>query len=192
MSRAEVSAQMSAEVTDSAQRWAQSADLVSIPENLLHRVLEPYSYKGCRYLIDAQSTATANSVLAYGNFRINESAYIRSTGHFNAVELVLCFNQLAYSAFAPAVINNDIPALHGWSIDDYYTHQLTSMLIKRASSQFRKPINPQKFSARLLCENFQVIERTWRYLLVPCAIEFWDEDGGAASGEIELVALNIP
>ncbi|MET2761490.1 fatty acyl CoA thioesterase FcoT, partial [Mycobacterium tuberculosis] len=54
------------------------------------------------------------------------------------------------------------------------------------------PLNPQKFSARLLCRDLQVIERTWRYLKVPCVIEFWDENGGAASGEIELAALNIP
>ncbi|HET7740220.1 MAG TPA: FcoT family thioesterase, partial [Mycobacterium sp.] len=64
--------------------------------------------------------------------------------------------------------------------------------IKTASSRFRRPINAQKFSARLLCKDFEVIERTWRYLNVPCTIEFWDEDGGAASGEVVLAALNIP
>lgn len=80
---------------------------------------------------------------AYGNFTIGESAYIRSTGHFNAVELILCFNQLAYSAFAPAVLNEEIRVLRGWSIDDYCQHQLSSMLIRKASSRFRKPLNPQ-------------------------------------------------
>lgn len=181
-----------AKTTQTTQTHTKPEDVVPIAEHLLSKVLEPYSYKNCRYLVDAQSKATDDSVLAYGNFRINESAYIRSTGHFNAVELVLCFNQLAYSAFAPAVMNKEIPALRGWSLEDYYQHQLGSMLIKRTSSQFRKPINPQKFSARLLCQNFQVIERSWRYLLVPCAIEFWDEDGGSAAGEIDLAALNIP
>lgn len=169
-----------------------SAATVPIAEDLLGRVLEPYSYKGCRYLLDARYRATADSVLAYGNFRINESAYIRSTGHFNAVELILCFNQLAYSAFAPAVLNEEIAALRGWSIEDYHRHQLSSMLIRTASSRFSKPLNPEKFSARLVCQDLQVIDRTWRYLKVPCAIEFWDDDGGAAIGEIELAALNIP
>lgn len=81
-------------------RVLASSGTVPIAEELLARVLEPYSCKGCRYLIDAQYSATEDSVLAYGNFTIGESAYIRSTGHFNAVELILCFNQLAYSAFA--------------------------------------------------------------------------------------------
>ncbi len=34
-------------------------------QELLARVLEPYSCKGCRYLIDAQYSATEDSVLAY-------------------------------------------------------------------------------------------------------------------------------
>lgn len=179
-------------LTPSAYNAAESAGTVPIAEDLLARVLEPYSYKGCRYLLDAGYTATEDSVFAQGNFSIGESAYIRSTGHFNAVELLLCFNQLAYSAFAPAVINGEIAALRGWSSADYFNHQLPSMLIRTTTSRFKKPINAHKFSARLLCRDFEVIDRSWRYLKVPCAIEFFDEDGGAASGEVELAALNIP
>ncbi len=165
---------------------------IPISEELLVRVLEPYAYKGCRYLIDAEYRATEDSVVAVGNFSIPESSYIRSTGHFNAVELLLCFNQLAYSAFAPAILNEEIPVLVGWSIEDYFDYQLPSMLIKTTSSRFRRPINAHRFSARLVCKDFEVVERSWRYLKVPCAVEFWDSDGGSASGEVELAALNIP
>lgn len=171
---------------------AAAADVVPIAEELLRRVLDPYSHKGCRYLIDAQSQSSVDSVMAYGNFRIEQSAYIRSTGHFNAVELLLCFNQLAYSAFAQGVVNGDISALRSWSITDYCKHQLASMLIKSASSCFKKPINPHRFSARLVSQGFRIVERTSRYLLFPSTIEFWDENGGAATGEVELVAFNIP
>jgi hypothetical protein len=184
-----------ADLSPSAQTGVQPADATDttpIDEDLLVRVLEPYSYKGCRYLIDAKYKATADSVLAYGNFSIDEPAYIRSTGHFNAAELIVCFNQLAYCAFAPAILNEEIPVLRGWSISDYFDEQLPSMLIKTTSSRFRRPIHARKFSARLLCQHFKVIERSLRYLSVPCVIEFWDEFGGAASGEVELAALNIP
>ena len=99
---------------------AESAGTERIPEELLTRVLEPYAYKGCRYLTDATYRATGDSMYATGNFSIPESVYIRSTGHFNAVELVLCFNQLAYSAFAPAVRRGEIDGFRGWSIDDYF------------------------------------------------------------------------
>ncbi|BAX93292.1 FcoT family thioesterase [Mycobacterium shigaense] len=165
---------------------------VPIAEELLSMVLEPYSYKGCRYLVDAEYKSTGDSVLAYGSFRIEQPAYIRSTGHFNAVELVICFNQLAYAAFAPAIINRELPIVDGYSIADFFDNQLPSMLIRSTSSQFKKSINAQSFSARLLCENFRIIERTRRYLSIPCSIEFWDQSGGAASGQIELAVLNIP
>jgi hypothetical protein len=173
-------------------KFSDSTDTTPIAEDLLSQVLEPYSCKGCRYLIDAEYKSTGDSVIAYGNFTIGDSAYIRSTGHFNAVELMICFNQLAYSAFAPTILNGQLPIVDGYSINDFFENQLPAMLIKSQSSRFRKMINAQKFSARLVCQNFQIIERSLRYLLIPCAIEFWDEEGGAASGEVELAALNIP
>ncbi|KLO32565.1 FcoT family thioesterase [Mycobacterium haemophilum] len=183
---------MSADLAPSLQSVVESADAFPMAEDLLGRVLEPYSYKGCRYLIDAQYRATADSVLAYGNFGIGESAYIRGTGHFNAVEMVLCFNQLGYSAYAQGVVNNDIAALRGWSIADYCRNQLSSILIKSTSSRFKKLINPQKFSACLHVHDLRIVERTWRYLQLSNTIEFWDDNGGSATGEFEVAILNIP
>lgn len=178
--------------TQTRTEFADISDTAPIEEHLLVKVLEPYAYKGCRYLQDASYKATEDSVLAYGNFSINEPAYIRSTGHFNAVELIMCFNQLAYSAFAPAILNEEIPVLRGWSIADYFDLQLPSMLIKNTASRFKSIIHAQQFSARLLCQDFEVVDRRLRYLSIKCGIEFWDEFGGAASGEVELAALNIP
>lgn len=171
---------------------AALTDPAPIPEDILEKVLEPYSYKGCRYLLDAVAQVEDGSVLAEGNFTIAESAYIRSTGHFNAVELVLCFNQLAYSAFAPVIGDGMLPFFDGWTLDDYFKHQLASMFIRTSSSRFRRPIDASKFSGRLHCKNLEIVERSVRYLRVPCVIEFWDEHGGSAAGEFELAALNIP
>lgn len=176
----------------STESDVESCPTAEISEELLARVLEPYSYKGCRYLLDARYRATEDSLIAEGAFSIGDSVYIRSTGHFNAVELILCFNQLAYSAFAPAILHEEIAVLRGWSLEDYYQHQLSSMLIKTQSARFKRMINPAKFSARLECRDLRIVERGWRYLSLPCSIEFWDDDGGRAFGEVELAAFNIP
>lgn len=181
-----------ADITPAELAEIEASEMVSIDEDLILEVLDPYQYKNSRYLLDAQYRATENSVLAYGNFSIDESSYIRSTGHFNAAEFLICFNQLAYSAFAPAIVNEQIPVLVGWSIEDYFDYQLPSMLIKTAATRFRRPINAQRFHARLICEDFEIMHRSVRYLKIPCSIEFWDADGGSASGQIELAALNIP
>ncbi|OBA72850.1 hypothetical protein A5641_07265 [Mycobacterium sp. 1554424.7] len=166
--------------------------MVPIDEDMLSKVLEPYSYKGCRYLIDAGYKASPDSIVAYGNFSIAESAYVRSTGHFTAAELILCFNQLAYSAFAAAIRNEEIHVFRGWSTADYFQNQLTGMLIKTVTSRFSWPINPQSFAARLWCNDFRIIYGKLRYLQFSCTTEFWDADGGSASSEIELAALNTP
>ncbi|BBY98957.1 FcoT family thioesterase [Mycolicibacterium fallax] len=180
------------ELSPAAQAHLNTSDIAPITEDLLTRVLEPYSHKGCRYLRTASYKATETSMFSLGTFAIAESSYIRSTGHFNAAEMMVCFNQIAYSAFAPAILNEQIPPFRGWSIEDYFDHQLPSMLIKNFSARFSRPINAAGFSARLWCEDFEVVDRTWRYLRIPCTIEFWDADGGFASGEVELAALNIP
>ncbi|SLC90481.1 FcoT family thioesterase [Mycobacteroides abscessus] len=178
--------------TLSVQTGLPSAGMVPMSEAMLSRVLEPYSYKGCRYLNDAEYGITSDAVHAQGNFAIDESAYIRSTGHFNAVELVLCFNQLAYCAFAQGVVNDDIWAFRGWSIDDYCENQLASMLIKSTSSRFRRLVNPRQFSARLQARDFHIVDCSWRYLQFHSTIEFWDQDGGSAAGEFDIAVLNIP
>lgn len=66
------------------------------------------------------------------------------------------------------------------------------MLIRSTASRYKRQIDARRFSARLTCEGIEVVERSWRYLKVPCAIEFHDDDGGSASGEFELAILNIP
>ncbi len=92
-------------------------------------MLEPYSCKGCRYLIDAQYSATEDSVLPMATSRSVSPPIFEASGTTRRTS-ILCFNQLAYSAFAPAVLNEEIRVLRGWSIDDYCQHQLSSMLIR--------------------------------------------------------------
>lgn len=178
--------------SETALPRVQPRHTAPIAEDLLAQALEPYSYKGCRYLLDAEYGLAADSVTAHGNFSIGDSAYIRSTGHFNAVELTLCFNQLAYTTFAHGTANGDISAFRGWSVADYCHHQLSSMLIKSASSRFRRPIDANRFSAALYAHDFQIVERAHRCLRFQNIVEFWDQSGGSATGAFEIVVINIP
>jgi len=78
-------------------------------------ILRPYR-PHARYLKSAEITAFRAKaaddksktalVTAGGRFSIPESCYIDDTGHFNAVEFNICFNQLAYVAFGKCLEAN--------------------------------------------------------------------------------------
>ena len=79
----------------------------NISKDFIDDILKPYR-KHAQYLKSAELThfqdkcscATkgkdAGLITAKGRFSIPESCYIDDTGHFNAVEFNICFNQLAY------------------------------------------------------------------------------------------------
>ncbi|NET17718.1 MAG: hypothetical protein F6K08_35290 [Okeania sp. SIO1H6] len=82
-----------------------------IDEKLIQRTLSPYSNKGTIYLQEARRVfkvgdsicSDVNSdkkYLVMGQFSIGESCYIDDTGHLNAVEFNICYNQLLYVAIA--------------------------------------------------------------------------------------------
>jgi hypothetical protein len=64
---------------------------------------------------------------------IPESCYIDDTGHFNAVEFNICFNQLAYVLFGKCVDAGILQKLRHEKVNvisfpDYKLHRLPSML----------------------------------------------------------------
>ena len=52
------------ELSPVAQAQLDTTDMVPIDADLLDRVLEPYSYKGCRYLLDADTMTRAREIRA--------------------------------------------------------------------------------------------------------------------------------
>ena len=53
-------------------------------------------------MLAATKGKDAGLISAKGRFSIPDSCYIDDTGHFNAVEFNICFNQLAYVPSASA------------------------------------------------------------------------------------------
>src|SRR5687768_14191823 len=76
-----------------------------IEPSLIGRVLEPY-HTTCRYLLEGLvSYAPSRKPLLEvdGLFRIPASCYIKETGHFNAVDFNIAYNQIAFCALAHAI-----------------------------------------------------------------------------------------
>lgn len=146
----------------------------------LERVLEPYK-RDCRYLRMASIDNKDNKakISAIGEFSIMQSCYVNDTGHFNAVEFNICFNQLAYYLVAECIQNKLLNNFNNWDADKYFRHQLSDCLILRFFSSFRKPMQVDKFFGRM---NINKISEKNKRIFIDTTCNFYDENGGASEG----------
>ncbi len=161
---------------------------IPVPESLLAKVLAPYK-RHCRYLGAAEvSLDDADSLCSVsGSFAIPESCYIDDTGHLNAVEVNICYNQMLYTLYAMGVEHGFIPPLAELSLDAWLERQLPDVLIHKIDMTFKRPINPRRFSGSM---RFLEVSERKGYLLFPSRCEFHDDDGGLAIGRVSVVIDN--
>ncbi len=167
-------------------------------ETLLKRILEPYK-KNCHYLQKAfvesypadfenlKENYPKSLLLAKGKFSIVESCYIRDTGHFNAVEFNICYNQLAYYLLAECIQHKLLDDLKTWDIEVYSQRQLTDILIAKFSSSFQKPITSKEFDGYV--EIKKVIKKG-KLLFIQTSCGFYDDCGGSAKGNVLFVIID--
>lgn len=168
------------------------------------QVLEPYRPTRTDYLKSAsvvqsclwEGADDAAILTVRGRYAIPTSCYIQSTGHFNAVEFLICYNQLAYVAFGHIVrsrmleddrLVNVTPGareeLSKLTYEDFRRRQLASMLILKTCTRFRALISAEGFTGelrirRLFCRNGTCFATSF------CS--FRDDRGGYAEGEVLL------
>ncbi len=121
---------------------------------LLDRVLAVYK-PNCRYLYDTSVTAEGDPqdkggrIRLRGDFHIPESCYIADTGHFNAVEFNICFNQMIYFIMAKSLKERVLRAFDSWTMEDFWERQLPDMFIVDFSSSFRHAMRGRRFWGEL-------------------------------------------
>lgn len=172
--------------------------LIFSDTDLLKSVLTPYK-ENCRYLQHAsfeyQSTDITNPtpekhktlLLAKGDFSIPHPCYIADTGHFNAVEFNICYNQLAYYLLAECVQHKLLDHLKSWDIDTYTRRQLSDILIVKFSSSFQKAIFSNKFRGSI--EVKRVLKKG-KTLFFQTTCNFYDDYGGSARGNVLFAILD--
>jgi len=145
-----------------------------ISEAFVAEILKPYR-SNAKYLKSAQITQVSEEaqqdaaskvslVTGVGRFSIPESCYIDDTGHFNAVEFNICFNQLAYVVFGKCVEAGllqqvwPVSANYLSSFTEYKRHQLPAMLIVRVDGvRFFKPMKSNDFRAELSIDRMTML-----------------------------------
>ncbi len=159
----------------------------------LSRVLKPYR-DHCRYLksVSIESDATAQddvwlSLVAHGEFAIDQSCYIDDTGHFNAVEFNICYNQLAYVLLANCIRQEQLPALSSYTLETFFDKQLSNYLIANIDSSYHSQINPRRFygEVRILSARSR-----GKLAILRTSCHFRDDYDGHSSGEVKLAILH--
>ena len=161
---------------------------------LLPQVLRPYRAKNCQYLRTAVLEAGQDQLpTVSGDFEIGESCYIDDTGHFNAVEFNICYNQLIYYLIAKSVQERLLPALRDWTLDDFWRAQLPDILITDFSSRFKRTMRGKRFFGSVSLADVERLDESawWKPMIVlHTSCRFWDEQGGLAVGKVTIAIMN--
>lgn len=169
-----------------------SATMSAADRELLSITMAPYRAKQAIYLDAAHVQLEGNTVIGRGDFSISQSCYIDDTGHFNAAEFIICYNQLMYFTLAVTVRDRLRPALSHWSMDDYFTRQLPNVLIHRVSSTFSRPIDPRGFTGEFVLHDVCEDKIDRQMLVLPTTVRFADPHGGRSHGDVGLVLTEVP
>lgn len=159
---------------------------------LLDRTMTPYAGKNTVYLKRAAAERRGDSVFGTGDFGFQQSCYIEETGHFNAVEFIISYNQLIYYTLAASVRDGLIPQLSNWDLADYWQRQLPSVLISKMATRFRQPINSRSYRGVLTITDIEFRERSRPMIALQTNVEFSDDEIGSALGDVEIALIDLP
>jgi len=164
---------------------------IQVSDRLVAKTLEPYKPE-CRYLKSAVVEYAKDDPFAHlsmrGKFSIPESCYIADTGHFNAVEFNICFNQLAYTIVAACIENRVLPVFNHLTLDEYHRRQLGHFLIVSLQSRFSSQINARDFEGTIHAQHMNELRGT---VVFHTTCEFTDSLSGRARGKVTLAMLDI-
>lgn len=172
---------------------------IAISDTFTAEILKPYR-QNATYLKSAVITEVNDKVAiatgtpdrklisGKGRFCIPESCYIEDTGHFNAVEFNICYNQLAYVLFAGCINAGLMHKVRAGdveipSITEFKRHQLPAMMIVSLESRYFKPLNSRDFAGELTVNKISAVGSAWFFFT---GITFADSEGVKAKGSVVL------
>lgn len=165
--------------------------VVADDPRLREQVLRCYK-PHCRYLRSATATFDDGRIRLTADFSIPESCYIDDTGHLNAVEVNICYNQMLYLAIATCVREKAEPVFAGWTMEDFLRRQLPSVLIARMQSVFTRGLDARGFSGEFRLD--QATARRLRpgsdpLISLSTSFRYWDQVGDGCHGTAAVAVV---
>ena len=171
---------------------SQRATTLDAATALLTHAMSPYAGKGCVYLQRASVSIREGLAVGSGEFSITESCYIEDTGHFNAVEFNISYNQLFYYTLAECIRDGVLPQFATWTLAEYWPRQLPNILIHRMSSSYSREIDPLSYRGEMTITDIGFRHRSRPLVTVETHIDFTDANGGRAEGDVSIVIVDPP
>lgn len=172
----------------------------ALPRELLARVLRPYR-SIAQYVLDAECEHPDDGrqphpddpdswIAIESNCSIQASCYIDDTGHFNAVELNIAYNQMLYAGLAAVAEYRLLDALRHWDREAFFRHQLPDVLIVDYHARFPRPLTPRAFRGRFeIREVLQKPHKQMVLLRTECQVDC--EHGGQAFASVLIALVHV-
>ena len=120
----------------------------SVSEEIIRKALAMYAAKGTRYLKDAQINKSDDSIDLIASFSIDNCCYAApNSGHFNAIEAIICLNQMCYVALLGC--RNKLPGYEDLGIDDFDQCWQKVYISEFENVKFKKLIDSTSFYGQL-------------------------------------------
>ncbi|MFC5048610.1 FcoT family thioesterase [Aquimarina hainanensis] len=166
---------------------------VVVDHDFMMEVLQPYRSHTTylkKAIFQKKEEEQEKGLMMKGEFGIADSCYIDDTGHFNAVEFNICFNQLAYVFYGYCIKEGLIPELKGFESEHgevFLEKQLSHFLIASISSSYRSQINAKHFYGEV---GIDTISKKSNCTFIKMYCSFQDETNGKSKGDITLAILH--
>lgn len=123
---------------------------MSVSEDIINKALVTYIAKNTRYLTEAQISQQDNNIILTAGFSIKESCYLSpNSGHFNAVESLMCFNQMLYVALLGGIKEKMFSFYNHITPDDFNKHRRKVYILEMEKIKFKKQIDNNYFQGFL-------------------------------------------
>lgn len=132
---------------------------MKIEKEIMNDFLWPYKVESI-YLKSAENLEMGFK----GNFVINQSIYLQksiSSNHFNLVDLIICYNQLAFVGIANGLKKQIFPELSKISYDFFKENFLNSFIYSLDSLKWNKPINSNYFCGEIHIDKIKKLQNTY-------------------------------
>ena len=120
---------------------------------------------------------------------VGASCYIEDTGHFNAVEFNIVYNQMLYLGIAEAVQHRLWPELQHKTLDDFLRHQLPDVLIVEYHARFRRPMQSRRFQGWITFCGLEA-KMTRDLVLLHTKAGCKSPEGGLAESDVTVALVN--